>query len=94
MINIAKKTKENRLSFRINDEISLTIDNLIKISKEQTGKDEIRDRSEFGTKAVKFYIAHLLNYETNIEQIYSAIKALADKTNLSDLKEIKNLFNK
>ena len=42
--------KDSRISFRISEELSKQIDQVILESE-----GEIRDRSEFGTKAVQYY---------------------------------------
>ncbi|MHA2503197.1 MAG: hypothetical protein ACXAE3_10020 [Candidatus Kariarchaeaceae archaeon] len=82
---MVKPTKESRLSFRItpelSDEIDIVIDNF----------DLIKDRSDFGTKAIKLYMSYLKEELEIKETIKDAIIALADEVGADDLPEIKRL---
>ena len=80
--------KKKRLSFRISNEMSIEIDSMIK--KSQGG---IRDRSEFGTKAVSHFIRYVKMEEESVEVIAKAILELAEKNShesdaISSLKEM------
>lgn len=68
--------KDSRLSFRISPRLSSRIDLAVKKSK-----GEIKDRSEFGTKAVDFYLNHLLSSDSDTDLIGKSILAIADKIN-------------
>lgn len=78
-------TKESRLSFRIDEILSHKID--IMVDK----TINIRDRSDFGTQAVQFYINVIENNETDITKILSAVNAIADKTGTNKLAEVKTM---
>lgn len=80
-----KHKKQSRLSFRISPLMSERIDMAI----EHSGGD-IRDRSEFGTKAVMAFLNHLEQTTDEIKIIYDALLLLGSKYNL-DLPEIKKL---
>jgi metal-responsive CopG/Arc/MetJ family transcriptional regulator len=80
-----KDKKEARLSFRITNELSEDIDKVV----DQTNK--IKDRSDFGTKAVSYYIAYLRE-ELNIrESMKNAIIALSKEINAEDLPDVVKL---
>ena len=65
--------KDARLSFRISSILSDRIDKAIDKSDGQ-----IRDRSEFGTKAIKFYLDYIENTQSEDEIILKAILTLAN----------------
>jgi len=69
--------KDSRLSLRI----SKTLDERITKAIEQSD-GQIRDRSEFGTKAVKFYLDYIENTKSEDELILDAILALAKRTGI------------
>lgn len=77
--------KDSRLSFRIspllNDRIEMAIE-------QSTG--DIRDRSEFGTKAVEFYLDYLHSTVSENEIIINAVLKLANSFNVK-LPEIEKL---
>ena len=65
--------KDARLSFRISDMLSDRIDQAL-----QHAEGQIRDRSEFGTKAIKFYLDYIENTQSEDEIILNAIVSLAN----------------
>ncbi len=82
----APMSKDNRLSFRISQHLSARVDRAIDRSAGQ-----IRDRSEFGTKATKFYLDYIENIKSEDEVMLEAILALAGKigersAEISDIK--------
>lgn len=81
-----KLTKEDRLSFRIRDEVSDDIDKYVK--KYST----IKDRSKFGILAAEKYLEHFEIESKLLISIREAITSLADKLGASDLDEVKNLL--
>ena len=81
-----KLTKEDRLSFRIRDEVSDDIDKYVK--KYST----IKDRSKFGILAAEKYLEHFEIESELMISIREAITSLADKLGASDLDEVKNLL--
>jgi len=64
--------KDSRLSFRISNTLSDRVDRAIDRSDGQ-----IRDRSEFGTKAVTFFLDYIENAVAEDELILNAILGLA-----------------
>lgn len=82
---MAKDKKESRLSFRITPELSEDIDGSIK------ELDTIKDRSDFGTKAVKYYLSYLKEENNIREVIQNAILALSQNIDGEELAEIKKL---
>ena len=81
-----KLTKEDRLSFRIRDEVSDDIDKYVK--KYST----IKDRSKFGILAAEKYLEHFEIKSKLLISIQGAITSLAEKLGASDLHEVKNLL--
>lgn len=67
--------RDSRLSFRISPHKSSRIDLAVKKSK-----GELKDRSEFGTKAVDFYLNHLLSEDSDTDLIGKSILAIAEAT--------------
>lgn len=80
-----KEKKESRLSFRITPELSTEIDGLIQDYK------EIKDRSDFGTKAIKLYLSYLNEDLALKDIITSSIMAIAEETKHQNLPEIRQL---
>ena len=78
-------TKESRLSFRIDDNLSHKID--IMVDKHIN----IRDRSDFGTQSVQFYMDLLDKKETELAMIIKAINSVTKKTGITDLPELNEL---
>ncbi|MHA2252508.1 MAG: hypothetical protein ACXAD7_19240 [Candidatus Kariarchaeaceae archaeon] len=78
-------TKESRLSFRIDDNLSHKID--IMVDKHIN----IRDRSDFGTQSVQFYMDLLDNKETELAMIVKAINSITKKSGITDLPELGDL---
>jgi hypothetical protein len=80
--------KDSRLSFRISESMSDRIDRAIG----QTG-GQIRDRSEFGTKAVQFYLDFIENAHSMEELMSKSILALADHIGIesNEIKQIRAL---
>ena len=76
--------KDSRLSFRISPELSKRVELAI------FSDLNLRDRSEFGTKAVNFYLDFLKISENEQDKILQAVLALADHIKLES-KEIKKL---
>lgn len=81
-------TKNSRISFRIADDMNDKIDHLVQIH------EDIRDRSDFGNKALEFYIKYLEQTETKEQVIYRAIVSLARHSELLELEEIQELMIK
>ncbi|MDH5404029.1 MAG: hypothetical protein OEY49_16135 [Candidatus Heimdallarchaeota archaeon] len=80
--------KDSRLSFRITPKLSEEIDSLV-------GKhDQIRDRSEFGTKAIQFFIEYLRNSTTDEQLIMKGILSLASDKNIKskELTQLSELY--
>lgn len=65
--------KDSRLSFRI----SSLLDERIEKAIDKSG-GQIRDRSELGTKSIKFYLDFIENTKSENEVILEAILALAN----------------
>lgn len=65
--------KDARLSFRISHTLSGRVDKAIHKSAGQ-----IRDRSEFGTKAIQFYLDYIENTQSEEEIIFRAILGLSE----------------
>lgn len=80
--------KDSRLSFRISGTLSERIDRAI----EKAG-GQIRDRSEFGTKSVEFYLDFIENAYSMEDLINRSIIALANHIGLNspEITEIKQL---
>ena len=76
--------KDSRLSFRISHELDKRVE--IAISADPT----LRDRSEFGTKAINFYLDSLKITNGEQDKIIQAILALANQIKLES-KEITKL---
>lgn len=77
---------EHRLSFRITPEVSDYIDHA------KRTYDTIKDRSNFGSKAVTAYLEYL-DLEAKIMPVLKrALYKVADKTGMSDLEEIQDLM--
>ena len=82
----AKKTPlEHRLSFRITPEVSDYIDNAKK------KYDNIKDRSDFGSKAVNAYMEYLELESKVLSTLKKALYKIAEETGMSDLEEIQDL---
>jgi hypothetical protein len=79
--------KDSRLSFRISNNLSKRID--LSIDKSE---GQIRDRSEFGTKAITFYLDYIENTQSETELMLQSIVSLAEHIGL-DTKEIKYVRN-
>ena len=63
--------KNNRISFRISDELDRHINELVR------NNNQIKSRSDFGSKALEFYLSHLLSREDELKLMKRAILALA-----------------
>ena len=82
---MAKPKKEARLSFRITPELSDDIDEAV------DNFEEVKDRSDFGTKAIKLYIAYLKEELEIKETMKDAIVALSKEIGADSLPEIRKL---
>ncbi|MDH5646407.1 MAG: hypothetical protein OEZ01_10385, partial [Candidatus Heimdallarchaeota archaeon] len=71
--------KDSRLSFRLSNNLSGKIQKIIDDSN-----GEIRDRSEFGTKAVEFYLNSLTNSISRKLTIINALISIIDTEKLTD----------
>ncbi|MHA2248815.1 MAG: hypothetical protein ACXAD7_00570 [Candidatus Kariarchaeaceae archaeon] len=68
-------TKDSRLSFRISPELNKRIDLMVELSS-----GVIRDRSELGTRAIKFFLNYLRDTADEQKVIVHALVALAKHT--------------
>ncbi len=75
--------KDSRLSFRISPELSKRVELTI------SSDPNIRDRSDFGTKAVNFYLNHLKISENEQDKILQAVLALANHIKLNTTEVVK-----
>ncbi len=76
-------TKESRLSFRIDEKLSHKVDIMV-------DKDiNIRDRSDFGTQSIQFFMDVLENKESDVIKIIDAINSIAREKGYEDIPEIK-----
>jgi len=82
---MSRSKKEARLSFRITPELSDSIDETV----EQF--EQVKDRSDFGTKAIRLYIAYLKEELTIKQTMKDAILALSKKIGADSLPEIQKL---
>lgn len=83
--------KDSRLSFRISNILSKRIDEAIT----STG-DQIRDRSEFGTKAIMFYLDYIENTQSEAEVMLKSIISLADHVgvNTEEINKIREMVSR
>jgi len=81
--------KDSRLSFRLSELLSRRIDHAIDMADGQ-----IRDRSEFGTKAIKFYLDYIENTAAEDELILNAILSLAEHIGVQggEIPQIKDIL--
>lgn len=81
--------KDSRLSFRISNTLSTRIDDAIDRSEGQ-----IRDRSEFGTKAITFYLDYIENTQSETELMLKSIISLADHIGLKtqEIDHVRNVL--
>ena len=79
--------KDSRLSFRISPELSKRVEFAI------SSDPNIKDRSEFGTKAINFYLDYLKLAESEQDKILQAVLILADhiKLNTPEIIELREL---
>ncbi len=77
--------KNNRISFRISDDLDKRIKEQIK------NNSKIKSRSDFGINAIEYYLAHLQSIDTEYQLMKKAILAIADKLEIKDLPEIIDL---
>lgn len=80
-----KDKKESRLSFRITPNISDEIDKIVKKNS------EIKDRSDFGTRAINLYIDYLRAEMDIKSSMKDAIVAISEKIGAEDLDEVQKL---
>ena len=83
--------KDSRLSFRISPELDKRVELTL------SSNPNLRNRSEFGIKAVNFYLDYLKITENEQDKILQAVLALADHINLNSqeiikLREIQNVY--
>ena len=82
--------KTSRLSFRIEASVSQRIDELINLNP------DIRDRTDFGTKSVMYYLNALNKDEEDMTLVIRALISLAENMNMKDdanVKKLKKAFN-
>lgn len=84
-----KILKEDRLSFRMSPQLSSEIDTVIE------RYEFLRDRSDFGTKSVIYYLRYLKENKMNEELIMKAISTIIDKLNIKSTQadSLKTLYN-
>ena len=83
--------KTSRLSFRIEKKTSESIDLLIE------DNPDIRDRTDFGTKSIIFYLENLKKNKDDMVLIIEALLSMTKPLNLEkdpDVKELKKLHKK
>ena len=83
--------KTSRLSFRIEKNTSDSIDGLIE------DNPDIRDRTDFGTKSIIFYLNNLKKNKEDMILIIDALLSMSKPMNLDkdpDVKELKKLHKK
>jgi hypothetical protein len=82
--------KTSRLSFRIEANVSQRIDELINLNP------DIRDRTDFGTKSVMYYLNALEKEEEDMTLVIKALISLAeslDMKNDANVKKLKKAFD-
>ncbi|MHA2248825.1 MAG: hypothetical protein ACXAD7_00620 [Candidatus Kariarchaeaceae archaeon] len=84
---MVKDKKESRLSFRITPEVSDRIDELVKES------EELKDRSEFGTKSVQKYMKYVEIKGDILNSSKSALQAIAEQVDGASLPEVQKLLD-
>ena len=84
-----KNKKNERLSFRISEDLSDKINTIISLNP------NIRDRSDLGHKALEFYIHHLSVKEKEQQKIISevnklkqALRELSDFVNFTEINQL------
>lgn len=77
--------KTSRLSFRIEASVSQRIDELINLNP------DIRDRTDFGTKSVMYYLNALNKEEEDMTLVIRALISLAGNLDMKDDAHIKKL---
>ena len=82
---MTKDMKEDRLSFRITDEVNEQID--IYVDRYSS----IKDRSDFGNRAISSFVNYIQFENETIELISKALKKLAKKVGAEKFDEIKDL---
>ncbi len=77
--------KTSRLSFRIEASVSKRIDELINLNP------DIRDRTDFGTKSVMYYLNALNKEEEDMTLVIRALISLAENMDMKDDAQVKRL---
>ena len=77
--------KTSRLSFRIEASVSQRIDELINLNP------DIRDRTDFGTKSVMYYLNALNKEEEDMTLVIRALISLAENMDMKDEAQVKKL---
>ncbi|MDH5403705.1 MAG: ribbon-helix-helix domain-containing protein [Candidatus Heimdallarchaeota archaeon] len=81
-----KDYKDNRLSFIIPKELDKEVDKIVLMH------ENIRNRSDFGTKAILTYIEHLKQQKSRDELILQAIKSVGDQLGIK-LSSVETILN-